>query len=281
MRRLTLATLALLSAFTAFGATSLLAPLPIAEDTFAGEPGPLSDRPGGTGFSGPWIVQNASTAGYKVVADKPLEFKDLKSSPNRLIGGDQYQGAGRALDPSAGAGELFRKADDGNGGEVQLLGKIGTPFYLATLLRKEADNDQPIFLALHGAGIPWLVGDRSVAIGYFGEPSNRDGTRMWSLESGRGDAARVVRTSAQELKPGQPALLVLRVTLGTTESTLDLYINPDPNSPEPPAKPDVTQTLPTRDLIFRCIGLTLGDTNDQGSMGMVRLSATYPAALGK
>src|ERR1700735_4876654 len=76
----------------------------LAMEPFAGPSGALNATSGGSGWAGPWQVQNSSTAipGYNISTSTPPTYSGISQSGGYAIGGVGYQWAGRQLDTSSG-----------------------------------------------------------------------------------------------------------------------------------------------------------------------------------
>jgi hypothetical protein len=259
----------------------------------------LHGREAGVGFAQRWHVQNNVTEGYVVAERKQMSFGELVVSGLAVVGGESYLAAGRPLALAEWSG-LTRRVDQ-NGGEVTVLGAPGTTVWLSVLLEKSAENDQMVYVSLHGSTVPWLTGDRVIAAGYFGEPSQRSGARVWALEVAPGGGAdgaggrreRLLLPTTVAVEPGKPVLLVvaMHVDVPTTPTTatespqagpsgvsrVELYVNPSVLGGDPPARPDASQTLPTDALRVHSVAIHLGDGPAQGSMAALRLGRSFAA----
>lgn len=244
-------------------------------------PAPLDDLASGSGWAGPWHVQNSATKGYRVVMDDLLVHPALGTLPARVSGGDQYQSAGRLLDLDGALATVSRPVDDGNGAETRALGRAGSSFFLSVVLRKDRDDDSPVYVGLHGSHIAWLLGDRSLALGFFGEASKRGERRFWSLETGRDPGSRAVLTTDQEVIPGRAVLLVLAVHVreGAEPSVAELHTEPAALGGEPPARPDVSATIPVNELRLRGVGVYLGDSEGSASLGLLRVGPSFASVM--
>lgn len=265
--------------------------------------GPLHGMGGGTGFLRPWDVQNGAAVGYLVSVKSTLEYRDLAVANGVITGGDAYQAAGRHLDMSAW-GDRCRTVDQ-NGGEVVVLGRAGSTTYMAAVLQKSEDSNQEVYVSLHGSGVSWLAGERSVAMGYFGEASQSAGRRVWSLELGNSKEDRVILPTDIPVEPGKPVLLVLAIHWdvsgekgggtdakvesgvagggggaggeGMTHSRVELFVNPLVLGGDSPARADVSKMVPTDKLRAHTVAIYLGDQPGQGAMAGLRLGSSFAA----
>ncbi|MEI6410933.1 MAG: hypothetical protein WCR52_16220, partial [Bacteroidota bacterium] len=140
---------------------------------------PLHGAQGGTGWNGPWEVQNGNTnvPGFQTSAATPLSYSDLTTQGNYASGGNAYLTAGRPLNTQPGGPfNNWLNADNE-------IGKSGTTIWMSALLRKSTDNNDPVVVYFHHSNITWCAGctTQKIGLGYFGTESNVNGQKRWSL----------------------------------------------------------------------------------------------------
>lgn len=240
----------------------------LAYEPFNASPGPLHNLNDGTGWAGGWFVQNDDTSvpGYNVSSTAPpqLPYAHIATSGNYITGGVQYLTSGRTFDTSATGSFQNYLTPDGK------IGQYGTSLYLSVLLRKEANNDQPIFVMLHNMSISWNTTMPVVAIGYFGSGSNAGGTRYWCLQVGN-----TIYNTYVNIIAGQTALLVLQLDF-SSNSTARLYVNPSSLGFNAPPSPSA-QVSGTNSLAFTKLAFYAGDDIYNGSLDEIRIGTSYAA----
>ncbi|WP_181592526.1 fibronectin type III domain-containing protein [Paenibacillus sp. YN15] len=231
----------------------------LAQDSFAGEPGVLHGASGGLGWKQPWITQNNDTAmpGYAIANAAPLTYPGVLTGGNYAVGGRVYLTAYRAVDISASG--PFAPYLTGN----NYVGKHGVTLWFSALLRKEANNNEPVFF-----GNDWTA--RRLQFGYTGASSNdANGVRYWSMNLD----GQVYRSNVQ-MTAGQTALLVGKVEYGP-ETTVSLYVNPDLSQglPESPSVTAVTYS----NLSFRYMVFGTSNSTGQGAIDELKIGTGFHA----
>lgn len=230
---------------------------PLAYEPFDVPNGALQGVADGSGWSDSWSEQSSSTdiPGYNVASATPLTYPGLASSQNYGIGGFAYQSSGRGLDiSSSGAFSSYL-----NGG---LIGAPGKVLYLSFLMRKDSNNNQPSWIALHGSNIEEIPGSTQVAGGYFGDGS----TPYWSL-----NVNGTITNSTKPVIVGASTLLVVKVVFGATNA-VSLYVNPPAGSE--PAVADASATTPNLPG-FRSLAWLAGYGTNTGSLDEIRIGAAF------
>lgn len=230
----------------------------------------LDGLSGGTGWGGPWEVQNDNiqVPGYQGVTGT-LGYLDLQSFGNRIGGGSAYTSSGRRFDLSA-SGPFNAYLDASTG----MIGAAGTTLYWSVLLRKNANNDQTVFAMLQGGNnVPWVISQNPrAAVGYFGTQSNDgSGTQFWSIRLND----QVFRSSVP-IVAGTTAMFIMRIDFGTNSHTISTWINPS----------SVGSTVPSASLFnsingtfrFHSFSIYLGDLPNQGAIDEIRVGASYECA---
>ncbi len=239
----------------------------LAYEPFAGQPGTLNLSISGSGWSGPWVVQNddVSTPGYTVSTNSPLTYSGLTTSASYASGGNNYESSGRALDttPDGPFGPFLA-----NG----LIGSANTTLWLSCLLRKDVDSEDELSLTLVPGNVAWWTGAGAASVGYFRSPSDLTGSRLWGL---RIDG--VVYPTTHAISVGEAVLILLKVEFGAP-STVSVWINPPIDGVGVPS-PDV-QTTTSVNLAFNNVAFYGGANPGDGSIDEIRLATDYGAALG-
>jgi fibronectin type 3 domain-containing protein len=243
----------------------------LAYEPFGEAAGALNGVSGGgdSGWGSAWVVQNSLTnvPGYNIASATPLAYPGLMTNGNYAIGGDNYVTSGRALDVSAN-GPFSAYLSNG------LIGAPGQTIWLSFLLRKDANNGQTnsITLNANGGGQSWWVENPNIAVGYFGASSNdSNGDLYWSLQYNG--------TTVQSNVPvvvGQPALLVLEVTFGSTQNLVNLYVNPTSLGGAAPGAPSATYTT-SSSLAFQSLSYYGGNGTGQSSLDEIRVGTSFAA----
>jgi len=224
----------------------------LAYEPFLAAPGQLHQAGSGTGWGGVWSVQNNDTQlpGFEIAAAQPLDYLSLRTQGNYVSGGRAYLTAFRKLDVSA---EGPFKAYLANG----KIGKPGTTLWMSAVVRKNRNDG-----AQYTLGTDW----NGVTVGYFGDDSGP--VRYWALKVGGKSYPTKVPVT-----PGKPALLVLKMELGSP-ATYSLYVNPLFLGGEAPAEPDATATAPSVQP-FDTLMLNPGHDPGAGEADEIRFGASY------
>ncbi len=229
---------------------------------------PLHQQPGGTGWSGAWEVQAGKTdlPGYQGSGAVSLSFDRLVTHALLATGGRDYLNAGRKLDVSQNgplAPYLY-------GGAVAANGKT---IWFSGLLRKDQNNDTPVWLSLHGDGQAWYVHPPRISVGFFGASSKVDNLRYWSLQINDS-----VYRSTTQIIPGQAAFLVVSIMFDSIGGhVIKLFVNPPDLGNAAPPIPTLTQIV-SGALGFRSIGLYLGSGPGNGAVDEIRLADSWQCA---
>jgi fibronectin type 3 domain-containing protein len=245
----------------------------LAYEPFGDAAGALSGTSGDgdSGWASGWVVQNGLTdlPGYNIASTSPLIYPGLAVSGNYAVGGDNYAAAGRALDVSSG-GPFVPYLSSG------LIGAPGQTIWLSFLMREDVLHGQntSITLNANGGSQSWWVQNPNIAVGYFGASSNDSkGNPLWSLQYNS--------TTVQSNAPvvlGQPAVLVLEVTFGTSgaQNQINLYVNPATLGGAAPATPNA-QYATTNNLAFQSLAWYGGDVSGQSSLDEIRVGSSFAA----
>ena len=240
----------------------------LAYEPFAEVAGPLNGATGGGdfGWGGAWQEQGSSTAvpGYNIVSATPLTYSGLLTSGNYLIGGFEYQDSGRLLDQDPN-GPFSSYLSGG------LISSPGKAVWVSFLLRRDASNTQTSAVYLNPSGVPWYAGSpNSIAAGYFGTSSNdAGGNPFWSLQYNNGTP---VLTDVP-IVVGQPVLMVLELTFGTT-NTVNLYVNPTALGTTAPTSPSATISTASS-VGFDAIAYYGGDGTNESSLDEIRVGTSF------
>ena len=237
----------------------------LAYEGFSTTGGALHGSNTGTGWGGAWQVQNndVSVPGYNVSGTGSLSYAALSTAGVLAVGGDSYLTAGRALN-TAGTGPFGTYLTGSN------IGTAGKTLWMSALLRKDGANDDEVSLTLHASNLVTFPEPALVQVGYFGTASNNAGVRYWSLKVG----TTVYRTSTA-IATGQPALLVLKLVFGTT-NTISLYANPGTLGGSGPATASAQATT-TTSIAFRQVAYYGGGGFNQSGLDEIRFGDSYGA----
>lgn len=230
----------------------------------------LNGLSGSSGWAGPWVVQNESNAvpGYQTSTGANLSFGALQTLGNYASGGSQFLTSGRRMNTSE-SGPFA--AYVGQGGDA--IGQVtnGGVLFFSVLLRKEADNSDPVFATLHGDNIPWChnCSSQRIGVGYFGSASDVGNQRRWSLQVGSS-----VFTTNVQVAAGQSVFLVLRLAFNPVGTQASLFINPAQLGSGSLGTAQVTQTSASP-FNLRSLAVFLGNSSGQGSIDEVRFAPSY------
>ena len=248
------------------------------EDPNAGPYAPfLHGLDTGFGWSDSWYAQNFNPDtygdGYKLDNANPLGYANLATTDAYAVGGRAYETSGRPLDVD-GAFSYFKQF----GSDPAVVGQGGTTLWASVLLRKETDDDSPLYV--RGVDGYWaqMESHGRIAMGYFGASSNYDGQRYWSLQvrNAADDGFDVIRSEVP-MTVGEAALLVIKMEFGAKD-VFSLYVNPTDLAVDSAGQPDATfATSGKTDVVFRTLGFYGGRGTSQGSMDELRLGDTYAA----
>lgn len=219
----------------------------------------------GQTFQSAWQVQNEdnATGGYRIISNAPLQYSDVQTVGNYVTGGYEYLTAGRNLHISSTGffGPYLN--------ENEQIGATGTDLWVSVMLRKEAGNDQPVWLSLHNSAVPWCndCASSSIGLGYFGESSNQGNQQFWSLSVNG-----VIYRSSEVIGMGETAFLAAHITFGA-ETTVDFFVNPTETGFQTilPSLSATTSTL----VEFQSMALFLGNTEDNGAADEIRIGTSW------
>ena len=230
----------------------------LADEPFTSAAGALNAAGSGSGWAGPWQVQNNSTAvpGYNVTTILPLTYSGLAQSGGYATGGTNWQNSGRTFDTSA-EGPFTAYLQNG------LIGNAGQTLYFGLLMRQDRSTSDEMSVTLHsGASPAWWVGTPGVAVGYFG------GAKNWALKLNG-----TVYATNIPLVTGQAAFLVVRIDFAAT-NVVSLYVNPSlkamPSAPDAAAKT-------TSSVAFRSLAFYGGPDSGESSIDEIRLATDWSA----
>jgi hypothetical protein len=220
---------------------------------------------GDSGWAEAWVEQEASTAvpGFDIASASPLTYTGLQTTGQYAIGGYGYQSAGRQLNVSSGG--PFNSYLSGG-----LIGASGQTVWLSLLLREDGSpsNGQPnvIYLNNESGGNAWVPASTdSIGVGFFG------GTADWGLQYSNGTPV----LSTVPVVQGQPTLLVVSVTFGTT-NVVNLYVNPTTLGGPAPGTPSATFST-SNSVAFESLAYQGGYGTNNGSIADIRFGTTFGA----
>ncbi len=225
---------------------------------------------GDSGWAAAWQVQNGSknVPGYNITSTTPLTYAGLATSGNYGIGGDVYQGSGRALNVSA-AGPFSAYLSSG------LIDAPGQTIWISFLLRQDVKNAAPyVALTAQGGGQSWLPSPANIEVGYFGSASNNSsGNPLWSLQYN----GTTLQTNVPVVT-GQTTLFVIADTFGSNgqPDQISLYVDPTSLGGTAPATPTL-QYSPANTTAFQSIAYYGGNTANQSSLDEIRVGTNFAA----
>lgn len=229
---------------------------------------PLHGSSSGSGWLAAWDVQGANTVvpGYQIQANS-LSYNALQTVGMSASGGNVYLTAGRRLDANDGGAFDDYVAANQTGIGTQ----TGTELWISCLIRKDMNNQTPVFMALHDNNVDWCESCTSnkLSFGYFGASSEVGGQQMWSLR-----VENTVYPSSQPIILGTSAFFVAKISFTSTGTNVDCYINPISLGNNLPASPTLSQTS-TTNLIFRNAALYLGNSAGNGAADEIRMATSY------
>ncbi len=235
-----------------------------------------------SGWAAGWMDETAGGAvpGYDFASATPLTYSNLATNGNYAIGGNGYSTIGRQLNVSAsGPFSSYLGTGMSNGSPTSMIGAPGTTIWLSFLLRQDASG-QPFWVSLNSNGgtYAYWVEYPNIAVGYFGSASNNaSGNPMWGVQLT--SSSGIVVGSALSNVPvvaGQPALLVLEVTFGSTQNQVNLYVNPTSLGGAAPTTPSATYSTATN-LAFESLTYYGGNSTDQSSLDELRIGTSFAA----
>jgi PKD repeat protein len=227
---------------------------------------PLLGQVGGSGWASGWEVQNGNVAvpGYAMLPNS-LTTGTLRTTQQQLSGGSQFVQMGRAFNTATnGPLSAFRTS----GGSI---GQPGTVLWMSVVLQKNQTNDDRVSVGLHNGNTTWNDDQNQprLAVGYFGAASNSGSVRYWGLRLGTS-----VTNTSVPLSTTAPALLVLRLSFGATQTNVDLWVNPTPLGSGIAPTPTLSTTYAVP-FSFKSLAGYLGNGAGQGRLDEIRFSDTY------
>jgi hypothetical protein len=229
---------------------------------------------GDQGWASAWVEQSGSTAvpGYNIASSPALTYTGLSITPDYATGGFGYQSAGRTLDVRAG-GPFASFVSNG------LIHAPGQSIWISFLLRQDVSGATPhVGLTAQRGDTAWSTNPANIQIGYFGSSSNDAGEiPRWSLQY----SGSTVTTNVAVVK-GQTVLFVVEDTFGSNGAAdqINLYVNPTSLGGSAPAIPNLQYT-PSGSTAFQGITFYGSDTNNQSSLGDIRIGTSYAVVTPK
>jgi hypothetical protein len=209
----------------------------------------LNGLSGGIGFSGSWSESSAdskpsASGDYDIIRSGSLAFGSVTTAGNSL--------SSRA--PTYLYSDLFRQINT-------LTGTPGTSLWIGYLFRKDSDGAAArdyFGLAIYGTG-----GDL-----FFGDPG--EDTKFALSTAGVPSTA--TETSSTPVVLGNTAWLVVRVSFQNGNDSIQLFVNPDPNSAAPTVASAAKSNLDLGNILG--IGI-LGGENAVWTMDEIRMGARF------
>lgn len=236
---------------------------------------PLHSLTGGSGWAQHWRVQNgnAFVPGYQSSStNESLAYLDLKTAGIHASGGREWLTAGRRLDTSIDGpfAQYVTTSEESIGANRQ-----GDTLWFSTLLRKNGNNQEEVYIDLTNSNIPecnsyqWCSDER-IGIGYFGSPSDINGEQRWSLRIGE-----TVYPTSVAVVVGETAFLVASIAFHAGSTGIDLYVNPSVFGDNGPPG-TVTLSQSTSQLLrIRSLAYFSGSQPGEGSLDEIRFADSY------
>lgn len=245
---------------------------PLAYDGFEYEDQtPLDALAGGSGWGNVWEVQsdNIDVPGFHISSNNGLSYADLQAFGGGMAGGNSYLSAGRLLDLSENG--LFQ-----NYLENGFITAEGTSLFFTAMIRKDMDNDDPIFINLHEGNIPWYdtySNPQLVGAGYYGTDSNDAGTDYWTLR-----IFDDYYLSSTPVIIGESVLLVIRIDFGINDNnTYNLWINPSTIGADMPS-PNIVENI-SGEMRIRSLKAYHGSGLHFGIIDEIRFADSYQCVV--
>ncbi|MGD0733387.1 MAG: fibronectin type III domain-containing protein, partial [Terracidiphilus sp.] len=236
----------------------------LAYEPFGEAAGPLTGATGSGdyGWGAAWAEQGGETTlpGYEIASATPLTYSGLLTTGQYASGGYAYQTAGRQLNVSeSGPFSSFLSGSQ--------IGASGQTIWLSYLMSVNSNSIDNCSLTLTGqtGGSAWWANPANVGAGYFGGSH-------WGLAY---NGTPVTNTTNVPMVVGQPALLVMSVTFGST-NVVNLYVNPTSLGGSAPATPTASYST-TSSLNFDGLSWYAGNSPNLSSLADIRVGATYAA----
>ncbi|MEP1094560.1 MAG: hypothetical protein ABJG78_05590 [Cyclobacteriaceae bacterium] len=210
----------------------------LAIERFEPAVGTLHETSGGSGWYGNWFNQGEYTGldGWVIADTDMMDYPGVTEAGNYCSGGYIFTTTGRYFNVDAGS-PFYDYADE--------EGRIGQgSFYFTFLIRKEADNEDPIEVIFADSEVTAaFINTELVKMGYFGTTSNSGGDRYWSLAVDN-DAS--VALTNEEIAIGETYRMVVEINFGST-TDVNMWVNPPID--QLPVVPDASVSS-TSDLGF-------------------------------
>jgi len=203
----------------------------LAIESFEPTVGTLHQTSGGSGWYGNWFNQGEYTGldGWVIADTDMMDYPGITETGNYCSGGYIFTTTGRYFNVEVGS-PFYDYAD--------AEGRIGQgSFYFTFLIRKEADNDDPIEVILADSEVTAaFINAELIKMGYFGTDSNSSGDRYWSLAV---DNDAFVALTAEEIIIGETYRMVVEIVFGST-TAVNMWVNPPID--QLPVVPDASVT---------------------------------------
>lgn len=233
---------------------------------------PLNGLSGSTGWQSPWEVQNNNTTlpGFQII-NNSLSYNTLQTAGNAASGGRDYLTAGRRINTSS-TGPFSAYVTNGSDGIGTARGQT---LWISFILRKEQNNDTPVFSDFHNSNIGWCYNCafHHIAAGYFGSPSNISGQRRWTLRLND-----EYYDTGIQLQSGQNYLMVMQINFQENGTTVSLYVNPTELGATGPPAPTISGFTSSLNMI-RSAAIYLGNSSGNGQTDELRMATSYQCAV--
>ncbi|MCU0445147.1 MAG: T9SS type A sorting domain-containing protein [Microscillaceae bacterium] len=239
------------------------------------------------GWGGDWTVSgnNTNIPGYNITTTNSPVYtaggNDLLNTGRFLVAGNSSQTAGRRLQVSTAGAFATNGTNYITTSHPSTSGRIGrnsTTLWLGFLIRKNTNNDEPVFIALHrNTTITDVNSNNRIAIGYFGTDSNNSGSRFWSIRING-----TVTRSSVAITANQFTLIVVRIDFNASSgnrNTVRMYVNPTSIGGSAPATENLlVQTSTAQDHSFNTFAFYGGNNSNQSALDEVRFANSYAGA---
>ena len=219
---------------------------------------------------GSGVIKNSSQLEYSTGSDVLLRQN------NYLDSASFYATCGRRVDNTIGG-----RFDTYLNGSSR-VGLDGTTLYFSVLLRKDANNNESLFICTSPNDISWVGAQEltinNICFGYLNDNEFRTGGIMkWGIRLGGVNyISPTDLISSKTVTIGETVLFVVQIDYNTTGNNIYGWINPTLLPIKPAA--DVSGTW-VADISFKSLSLTTGTAQGSGSVDEIRVGATWESVI--
>ncbi len=160
------------------------------------------------------------------------------------------------------------------------IGRNGTTIWMSCMLRKDVNNNEPVFVSLHkNANSTDVTTGNRIEIGYFGTASNSGVDKRWSLRlNGTVTQGNVGATINVGNTITNFDLLVVRIDFNSTGGNrVRLYVNPPSLTATPTENANaITGNV---DNTIRAVAYFGGTSANQSALDEIRFAVSYNLAV--